>query len=385
MGQLPLKYSSIHNLKNLLKIFLAFALVAIALMLVFSRMKSEAVVGQVERGLALDAVPGSVRIFSAIETVIKAESSGRVTDALAPPNSGPIPVTADQKILQLDPAPINLQLERARIQLEASRQLLASGSIFDAQIANAEADLRVQEALAENEQFPESDLLKTRRQLASLKSQREREQMEREEEIALLKNDIAALEEELEKRSIKSPIDGFVVSVFAPVGEMVFPGQPVAKVISRERIVEVQLSEEDFSGIEVGQPVTVRLLSQGYQLYEGKVATLLAEADPATRRRAVYVELEAPLEVLVPGTTGQASITRAERGGTLVVPRRALMGNKLFVVEAGKIAERRVEVGFSGLDKAEILSGVSEGETVIVQTPHLFRAGEAVRAVKPEN
>lgn len=371
-------------MKILIRIFLLLAVIAAVVFVATNQLKPEAVVVPVSRGMALDAVPGSVRVYASTETEVKAELTGRVTAAITVPNSGPVPVAKGDIIVQLDTETIELDIERAKIQLDAAQKRLASGSAFDASIEDAKAALEVNEALRANNQYPEAELEKERRALASLELQRAHETIEREEAIALMKNDIARMENNIDRLTLRSPIDGEVVAVYVPVGDLVFGGQVVARVISDERIVEVQLSEEDFVRISEGQHATVRLLSQGYTLFDGKVDTILAEADPITRRRAVYLDLNAPTEVLTPGTTGQATITRDQRKDTLIIPRRALIGQSLYVVEDGIVRERIVETGFMGIDIAEIVSGLEEGEAVIVETPHIFREGDRVKIAAPE-
>lgn len=372
-------------MKLLIKILIPLIVIVGAVYYLINSAQKEAVVEPVRLDLALDAVSGNVSIFSATELILKAEAKGRVTKTIAPPNSGPVAVSKGDVIIQLDSADTQREIELVRIKLDAAERLLASGSAFDAEVADAEATLEVEEELAKNDQFPEADLKKSRRAVESLKLQREQEAIGREENVEVLKNDLERLESTLSRLSIVSPIDGFVTNIFTPVGDLVFDGHSVAKVISRERIVEVSMSEEDFSGIEVGQAVTVRLLSQGNQLFTGKIETILAEADPQTRRRSVFVALDAPAEVLTPGTTGQASITKAERHSALVVPRRALVGNTLYVVSNGKVKARKVETGFSGIYLAEVKGGVKEGEMIIVETPHLYRDGDQVTAIQPED
>lgn len=367
--------------KALFNLALVLGLVAAGLYYLIGSARPEVVVEPVRRDLALDAVSGNVRIFSASSLVLKSEAKGRVVATLAPPNSGPVPVAAGEVVVQLDQTDVLRERELVQIRLDAAERRMAAGSAFDSQVADAEFNLKLQEELAANDQFPQAELERTRRHLNSLKLQRTQEAIHREEEIAFLKNDLTRLDTALERLSVVSPMDGYVTAILSPVGDLVYDGASVARVISRDSIVEVSLSEEGFEGVELGQPVTVRLLSQGNRLFTGEVDVILAEADEHTKRRSVYVTLEADREVLVPGTTGQASITKAERADTLVVPRRALVGNAVFVVKGGEVVLRPVETGFVGLHRVEVLSGLSEGELVIVETPHLFRAGERVRVV----
>jgi multidrug efflux pump subunit AcrA (membrane-fusion protein) len=64
---------------------------------------------------------------------------------------------------------------------------------------------------------------------------------------------------------------------------------------------------------------------------------------------------------------------------TLIVPRRAVLDRNLYVVNDGRVELRKVELGYLSLTEVEVLSGVKEGEQVIVEKPERFRVGERVR------
>ncbi|MBT5908450.1 MAG: HlyD family efflux transporter periplasmic adaptor subunit, partial [Opitutae bacterium] len=164
-------------------------------------------------------------------------------------------------------------------------------------------------------------------------------------------------------------------------GDMVFPGAHLGQVVSNNRLIAVTLNEEDFGGVMEGQSVAVTLLSQGAQMFEGNVTRLSPTVDPASGRRKLYVELEGGNERFTPGSSGRAEIIKSVRKDALVVPRKALMGSAVFVVNNGTTEAREVKVGARNLLTAEILDGLEESEQVIVETPHLFRDGQKVKPV----
>jgi hypothetical protein len=86
-----------------------------------------------------------------------------------------------------------------------------------------------------------------------------------------------------------------------------------------------------------------------------------------------------PPKELIPGKTGEVTITVDEREAKAIVPRRALLGKTLYVVNNGRVERRAVELGFVWLDGAEVKSGVDDGEQVIVDDLDSFRDNEAVR------
>ena len=66
----------------------------------------------------------------------------------------------------------------------------------------------------------------------------------------------------------------------------------------------------------------------------------------------------------------------------IVIPRRALLGNKVFVVSAGRVKAREVQIGFLGLNKVQIISGLEPGEHVVVENLDMVRTGGRVRVTK---
>jgi len=85
---------------------------------------------------------------------------------------------------------------------------------------------------------------------------------------------------------------------------------------------------------------------------------------------------------LTPGMTGQASITKATHDNVVIVPRSALTGNFVYVINKGKVELRKIVPGFIGFDKVEIKEGLKLGEIVIVEDIFNFRNSQRVKTQK---
>jgi RND family efflux transporter MFP subunit len=186
---------------------------------------------------------------------------------------------------------------------------------------------------------------------------------------------------QLEKMTLTSPIAGIVSRVNSFAGDLIGGGAQIAEIISLTRIVEAKISEENFARVRVDQDATVRLAGYGDQKFDARVAKLLPTADAETQRYVVQLEVKIEdTSKLVPGLTGEALITVNERPNALLVPRPALIGGKVFVVKDGVAHLREVKVGYTGLNDAEILEGVDEGDLVVVDNLDMMRDGRHVRA-----
>jgi len=91
------------------------------------------------------------------------------------------------------------------------------------------------------------------------------------------------------------------------------------------------------------------------------------------------LEMEKPPDNLMVGMTGEMNIITGVHENAVLVPTRALLVDQALVVNGGIVQARTVKVGFRTLDFGEALSGLAEGDYVIVADQDKFHAGEPVR------
>ena len=175
--------------------------------------------------------------------------------------------------------------------------------------------------------------------------------------------------------------------MLAREGDLIGSNAAIATIMTTTRTVEAKLSEENFAKVALGQKASVRFLSVGQEQYNGVVSKIVPAADSDTLRFTVFLDVFLPEgRVLVPGLTGEVSIIIPQHTNAIIIPRRALVGDYVYVVEGSTLARRKVEKGIEGLKEVEIISGVKEGELVVVEQQDRFSDGEQVRPkVLPTN
>jgi multidrug efflux pump subunit AcrA (membrane-fusion protein) len=99
------------------------------------------------------------------------------------------------------------------------------------------------------------------------------------------------------------------------------------------------------------------------------------------QRYTVNLDFDHPPDNLMAGETGEMNIISGTRENALLIPTRALSGDKIWVVQDDMVKPRTVKVGFRNLEQAEILEGLHEGEQVVVADQDLLRTGMSVRAI----
>lgn len=166
---------------------------------------------------------------------------------------------------------------------------------------------------------------------------------------------------------VTSPLNGVVVGKSVDVGMTVFPGTPLMTVEEGGSFrLEVAAPETLLGRVRVGQAVTVEVAGSG--LMNGRVAEVVPSADPLSRTFTVKIDIAG--SNLRSGTYGKASFAMGEHRGILI-PAAAIFDRGaltcVWAVGSDRIARLRlIRPGKPVSDKVEVLSGLSDGESVVI-------------------
>jgi RND family efflux transporter MFP subunit len=185
---------------------------------------------------------------------------------------------------------------------------------------------------------------------------------------------------------LTSPITGILTDLSVNIGEFVPLGVPLATIAQNDRMrLTVYVDAVSASHLRKGQKarVFVEILGRGAPEFEGRVAEVSKSADPSTRLFKVELHIDNSHGQLRPGMFARASIAVAELDSVLVVPAEAVFAvegvEKVFVLEGERARERDVKTGEATLKYAQIVSGLSEGDTVVVIGRNLLEDSSLVR------
>jgi RND family efflux transporter MFP subunit len=340
-------------------------------------LRPDALVAVAVRGTVPLAVPGTVTVFAEYQMELKSAVGGRVlTSALDVGKK----VGRGDVLVQLDTGDTDLEIERNRNEITAAKKKVELGSTLRPEVLNARDTLDNLERQTKAGAYPAAEFEKQRRLYQQLQNRMELDEVNMKLALDNFENSLHSKEREKSKMTITTPLDGVVTAVFAREGDLIGSNSPIATIMTTTRTVEAKLSEENFSKIKLGQKASVRFLSFGQEQYNGVVSKILPSADSATQRYTVFLDIFIPEgTVLVPGLTGEVSIIITQHTNAIIIPRRALVGEYVYVVEGSTLALRKVQKGIEGLKEVEIVSGVKEGELVVVEQQDRFRDGDHVR------
>lgn len=335
-----------------------------------------ALVELVAEGRAINAVPGSVAVYAEYQMELKSEIAGRI--ARSELDLGRV-VKKGDFLVSLDPSDLELDIQQTESEFKSHQARVAVGSSLKLELENTRDELATKKRLAQTGNLSESELIRQQRLVAQGEQKIALEEVENRQKTETLVTLLKVKRRHLEKMIFNAPFDGVLSLIYARQGDLIVANAPIATLIATSRTVEAKISEENFSGIKVGQKVSVRFLGYGNQLYGGSVSKVLPTADADTQRYIVHLNIDLPLEKLVPGLTGEVTIVIGERDAAAIVPRRALRGNEIFVVNNGRVELRKVQLGYVALNQVEVLGGLKASELVIVEELERYQGGQRVR------
>ena len=203
---------------------------------------------------------------------------------------------------------------------------------------------------------------------------------------------VALAQAQAARMQVLAPFDSMAGIRLVNLGDYVKDGADIVKLDDVSSVwVDFRLPERFLSRIKPGQDVETTLDALPGRKLKAVVGALDSQVDADGRSVLVRARLANPDGVLRSGMFARARVVFSVREDALVVPEEALVpqGDKQFVVlvmpgDKGPVSKRvEARVGQRVAGKAELLSGVSDGDTVVLAgQARLMRAdGQALRVV----
>ena len=192
----------------------------------------------------------------------------------------------------------------------------------------------------------------------------------------------------LENTILRSPVSGVVTARNYDRGDMYAMAAPIFTV---QQIVPVKIlvgiSEADYTKVKKGDKVTLTVDALPGRTYSGSIRRIYPTIDPLTHTVNIEVSVPNQNRELRPGMYAKVNVTFGQ-SSNIVVPDAAvvrLQGSgqrNVFIVEDGIAVQREVSLGRHFDGRYEILSGIEEGEQVVVKGGSALRNGAAVEVIE---
>lgn len=188
------------------------------------------------------------------------------------------------------------------------------------------------------------------------------------------KAELAVLRERLRERVLRSPISGIVAKRYVEEGSVVTPGAHRVMRLIRidEVVVDIDMGESLYLMVRPGQRIRLSVDALGGKEFWSKVERISPEIDRRLRTFTAHVRVDNPDLVLLPGMFVRAEIFPPKENAPVWVPKTAILksaraGDEVFVVKDGVAVRSRVRIGEQSGDRVQIVAGVKEGDTVLVE------------------
>ena len=194
-------------------------------------------------------------------------------------------------------------------------------------------------------------------------------------------------EENLKECRLAAPIAGIVTEVLVNEGELTGPQQPTFVIMDMSTVkVEVDLPEEIFGSVKIGNTSTITVDAVTGQAFEGTITKIYPTIDPVSRTFMVTITLENPALMLRSGMTARSRVIQMVRRDVLAVPRESLIrgeeGYIVYTVREDVVYRHPVSLGIEGDTLCEVTGGVSEGDKVVVKGVAGLKPGITVMIVE---
>ncbi|MCG6942810.1 MAG: efflux RND transporter periplasmic adaptor subunit [Thiohalocapsa sp.] len=218
---------------------------------------------------------------------------------------------------------------------------------------------------------------------------------------------VAAKQALIDKKTIRAPFDGVLGIRQVNLGQYLSEGSDIVGLEALNPVfVDYKLPERYLSDLHGKQPVEVRVAAYPDQMFSGHIQAISPSVDKVTRNVQVRAELKNPDGRLRPGMFAKVGTLLPQRDHVLTLPRRAVSfntyGDSVFVIQKGSeakagggqeaqsggeqgakltVTRKQIRTGSVRGERVEVLSGLAEGERVVLAGHQKLRNGAEVRIV----
>ena len=178
---------------------------------------------------------------------------------------------------------------------------------------------------------------------------------------------------QLARLEVRAPFAGVLVDLdhYSP-GRLLQAGDPLGKVMEyAELYAETSLPGQEMGRVAPGQEALVTHYGAAGDTLAGRVTQVSPVLDAGSRTFKAALTIDNPGRRLRPGMFVKIELVAASRDSALVIPRDVIIdrGHEkvVFVVEKGIAVRRRLETGLGNRERVEVLSGLMDGERLVVE------------------
>ena len=197
------------------------------------------------------------------------------------------------------------------------------------------------------------------------------------------------LKARLDNANILSPLSGVVIrrhvqaGAFSKAGIAIFTVADTSTLLAKAVVGEAQITE-----LALGKSVSVKVDALKGQEFRGTITRLSPAASVPTRTFTAEVSIPNPDGLIKVGMFANAAVVGQERKNVLAVPESALVMREdqktVFVVtDENRVVQKVLKLGDAAGGWVEVLSGLAEGDRIVVAGQHKLKDGATIRLGAP--
>jgi RND family efflux transporter MFP subunit len=322
------------------------------------------------------------------QATVSAKITGKVTEVTIEEG---MRVKEGEVLARLDDTEARAALALARAQLAAARSQLVE---IRAMLDQAERDYTRQQELLRRQLVSEQSMDAALAQRDAFRAKLG----SAEEGVRVAQESVRVADVQMDNTVIRSPFSGVVVAKSAQPGEMISPISAgggftrtgIGTIVDMDSLeIQVDVNESFINLVTAGQPVEATLNAYPDWKIPGSVIAIIPTADRSKATVKVRVALSAKDSRIVPDMGVRVAFLSA--AGTkptapepgVLVPAEAVRGDGAsavgFVVAGDKVERRSVTLGRAAGGNRQVLSGVRDGERVVLAPPESLKDGDGIR------
>lgn len=209
--------------------------------------------------------------------------------------------------------------------------------------------------------------------------------------IAEAKADVGKYETLLSYTQIRAPFDGVVTRRYADPGALIQAGTssdtqslPLVRVSDNYLLrLDFPVDQNYVQDVHVGDPVQVSVESLGGKMFSGTISRFTYDVDLDTRTMNTEVEVPNPNLEIDPGMYCTVGLRVENHTNVLAIPTEAVVTGSapmVYVVNnKDEISKQPIQLGMETPDKYEVISGLKEGDMVVIGDRSELQNGERVQ------
>ena len=200
-------------------------------------------------------------------------------------------------------------------------------------------------------------------------------------------SDIKVVEAQLAKSVIRAPFSGMLGLRQVSEGTYVSPADPIVTLVNIDPVkIEFSVPERYANEVKVGDNIVFARSEGAEKERKAKVYAVEPRVNTETRTLSMRALSENKERSLLPGMFVRIKLVMDVNENSLMVPAQSLIpemeGYKVYVVENGRVVERRVQAGIRTESHVEVTEGLNQGDSVLTTGILQVKSGMPVRVTE---